>query len=411
METLAPQQAGSVATRPSEIEEIPGPGGAYIHWLRTEFARGRWAADLSQPSLLYMVYEGAESVPLDGEIPLQVGQDFAACWQTTLCRQQRARPAQKLSWLLFFTHGLTRRVRPIAGKATLPGAGDSAREAPGSGQVCGPVAHFAPMLGRPVPSGGNLHPVELYLALNQTWDLPSGLYHYDSAHHALDLLRSGDALSPIIACLPENTPSGSAAVLLSICIQKNSQKYTSLSHLLQTLDSGIVLEQLSFIATRLGLEPVVHLCFLDRPLHTLVGLTPEENVVYAVVLLGQPAPDGLAASTAALTPMRARPVHPFVPRPPEPLLQRLFTASLLERLPQVPDPARVPPDQISPSEDEIALPPMPIPAGQRDLAQVLLRRHTSAQAIDPGAITCEQLAAILHWPSRQRHPLWQLFAC
>jgi SagB-type dehydrogenase family enzyme len=401
MDTPDIQQA-AISVGPSEIQETAGPCGAYIHWLRTEFARGRWAADPSRPSLLYKVYQGAQSVPLDGEIPLHLGQDFDACWHATLCRQQRARPVQKLSWLLSFTHGVIRRVRPIAGKATLPGGG----------QISGPVAHFAPTLGRPVPSGGNLHPVELYLAVNQMWGLPAGLYHYDSAHHALDYLRSGDALSPIAACLPDGTPPGSAVVLLSICIQKNSQKYTSLSYLLQTLDTGIVLEQLCFVATRLGLAPDVHLCFLDRSLHALVGLAPAEEQVYALVLLGQGAACTPATGADPLTPLSASPVQPFVPRSPEPLLQQLYLASLLESFPQDSDLTSIgAPAEGEERAHEVALPALHTPASRRDLAHVLLRRHTSAQAIDPGAITCQQLAAILHWPGRLKRPLWHLFAC
>lgn len=409
MDALDTLQAVAHTAPAPPIAETPGPTGSYIHWLRTEFARGRWAADLTRPSLLYKVYQGAPSVPLDGEIPLQVGTDFDACWEETLRRQHRARPAQKLSWLLYFTHGLTRRVRPIAGKATVPGGEHTSRAR--SGCVRGPVAHFAPTLGRPVPSGGNLHPVEIYLALHQAWGLPPGLYHYDSAHHALDLLRPGDALSPLAACLPDSTPACAAVVLLSVCIQKNHQKYTSLSYLLQTLDAGIVLEQLCFVATRLGLEPGAQLCFLDRPLHTLPGLDPGEEVVYALVPLHLPEsyPREDEAGAAPLGPLCAHPVQPFVPAQPAPLLRALYSASLLESWSQLPGRARVVVDEAS--AEEIALPQMHAPAGSHDLAHVLLRRHSSAQSIDARAITREQLAVILQWPGRLQRPLWRRFAC
>src|SRR5581483_81189 len=208
-----------------------GRTGAYIDWLCTEFARGHWAADPDQPCLLYKTYQGARQVLLDGDVPLRLGADFEASWEESL-RHRNARPQQRLSWLLYLTHGLIRRVRPVAGKAAVPDKQKPRTPSPRAGSVTGPVARFSPTLGRPVPSGGNLHPVELYLAINEEWGLPPGVYHYDSAHHALDLLRPGDVLSSISACLPGDHTAGSAVILLSNYIQKNYQKYTALSYLL-----------------------------------------------------------------------------------------------------------------------------------------------------------------------------------
>jgi SagB-type dehydrogenase family enzyme len=408
----------------ARVAENLGFTGAYIDWLRTDFAQGRWSADPDQPCLLYKIYQGAERVLLDGDIPLQLGKDFEANWGD-VPHVRQARPEQKLSWLLYFTHGLTRRVRPVAGKAHSLG-GKKQHAAPlRSGHVTGPTAHFSPTLGRPVPSGGNLHPVEMYLAVNEDWGLQAGIYHYDSAHHSLDLLRAGNFLSTIAACLPGGKPTSTAVVLLSNYLQKNHQKYTYLSYLLQTLDTGIALEQLHFVASRLGLSPEAHLCFLDRPLHALLGLNPTEELLYAILPLsqdqrailspeaGQAEPSKPAQGLFDFDPLVARPVQPFLPGHPAPLLQGLYAASLLDTLPEML------PSSSGSSEAseggatlaEVVLPDALSLPRDHDIAQTLLRRHTSSQSIDTRALTIEQLAAILQSPGKLERPLWQLFDC
>ena len=397
---------------------------AYIDWLRTDFAQGRWVADPHQPCLLYKIYQGAEHIRLDGDIPLQLGADFEAGWEDALCVRQ-ARPEQKLSWLLYFTHGLTRRVRPVAGKATSLGGGKQHTVPLRSGRVAGPTAHFSPTLGRPVPSGGNLHPVEIYLAVNEDWGLQAGIYHYDSADHSLDLLRAGIFLPTITACLPDSKNTNSAVVLLSNCIQKNYQKYTHLSYLLQALDTGIVLEQLWFVASRLGLTPTTHLCFLDRPLHSLLGLEPAEELLYALLPLRQdqyfllPSSESKAESAKSahcsfnFAPLAPQPVQPFLTSTPSPLLQALYAASLLDTLPETSPSATGFPGSSEGGTipTEVTLPKALSLPHEHDIAQVLLRRHTSSQSIDTRELPVEQLAAILQPASRLERPLWQLFDC
>jgi len=50
------------------------------------------------------------------------------------------------------------------------------------------------------PSGGGLYPNELYVYL-KIEDLPTGVYHYDVAHHRLVLLREGNYDSYIDSAL------------------------------------------------------------------------------------------------------------------------------------------------------------------------------------------------------------------
>ncbi|MGH3920686.1 MAG: hypothetical protein ACRDSG_16880, partial [Pseudonocardiaceae bacterium] len=42
---------------------------------------------------------------------------------------------------------------------------------------------------RPVPAGGARYPCELYLLAGPDQPIPAGVFHYDPAHHCLDVLR------------------------------------------------------------------------------------------------------------------------------------------------------------------------------------------------------------------------------
>ncbi len=404
-------------------KDIIRPTEGYVRWLREELNSGRWIADPEQPCLLYKVYKDVTRIPLDGDIPLQLGKDYEASWQS-LPRVSRASQEQKLAWLLYYTHGLTRVLRPEAGRSS-PLHKVSEQPTSYPKHIVGPVAHSSPFLGRPIPSGGSLHPVEIYLALGANWQFQAGIYHYDSAHHVLELLRAGDFLMGITACFPkENHSSPSSAVIFTtVCLQKNHQKYTNLSYLLQTLDTGIALEQLHFVAQHFEMPSTLCLRFLDYPLHHLLGLNPREELIYTALLL--PISQGVASTVEKANTRDARDVEaqqiadlpslavphvqPFLPHHQSSLLQQLYAASLLDTLPNNHDiPAQREEENIG--NKELLLPNASLPHTQ-DMAQLLLRRHTSSQAIDTKELSITQLSTILASLKHMDSSLWQLCDC
>src|SRR5215204_1580085 len=56
----------------------------------------------------------------------------------------------------------------------------------------GRAAHAHAVYGRPAASGGGMYPYELYLVTGGGRALLPGVYHYDTAHHALEQLVAGD---------------------------------------------------------------------------------------------------------------------------------------------------------------------------------------------------------------------------
>lgn len=400
MVSLASQQTVEFTESACEAAE------AYMQWMRTDLASGRWQADPTRPCLLYKVYSSVERIPLDTHIPLRLGMSYEEALRAGALPVPRAEPERLLSWLLYYAHGLTRLLRPEAGVSPLrlPQKKVEVAQRLRSGHYAGPLAHSAPFLGRPVPSGGSLHPTELYLALGAGWRFPPGVYHYDSAHHALERLRTGDYTATLAACLAAQNQqqAGSLHILLTACFQKNHQKYTNLSYWLQTLDAGVLAEQLRWIARCLQLPATLALRYADAPLHHLLGLDTSEENVYAVLSLeaGHAASQANTGSDArqqsvVLPALNVPHVQPFIPIPRSELLTRLHAASLLDQ-PSEGAAQPVPPRAHSAPEDERALVlPAVQPGARRDIAQTLLRRRTASNALASRELRFTELAALL----------------
>ncbi|MET3728262.1 SagB-type dehydrogenase family enzyme [Fictibacillus halophilus] len=137
-----------------------------------------------------------------------------------------------------------------------------------------------------VPSGGALYPNELYLYVRLE-DFPTGIYHYDAAHHRLVCLRKGNFDSYLKRALGERCDITScfAAVFISTFFWKNFFKYNNFSYRLQSLDAGFLIGQMLEVGKRKGFETGVYYHFLDSAINHLLGLDECEESVYAVMPL------------------------------------------------------------------------------------------------------------------------------
>jgi SagB-type dehydrogenase family enzyme len=242
---------------------------AFLHELHHETDRAKppdWEADWTDAPLPYKLYRRQAVYPLSPEIPL-----------TLAPRSQPVKPGlDQIGHYLWYGCGITQVVRsapyiePREVSAEFPGA-----------------------YRRAVPSGGGLHPQEVYLYLKET-DIPTGLYHYDAAHHRLVLLREGDFDDYLGEALGGRSRLSECfgAVFVSTFFWKNYFKYHAFSYRLQALDAGVLVGQLLETAERFGYSAPVHFQFLDRAINHLLGLREQEESVYAVIPLShRPASD------------------------------------------------------------------------------------------------------------------------
>jgi SagB-type dehydrogenase family enzyme len=218
-----------------------------------------WEVDWEDAPLPYKLYRDLPEVPFSLEVPLTLeGQELPATPDLRI-----------IGHFLWYVYGLTQFSQSVYSL-------DSKDK----------TANLVQTNRRFAPSGGALYPNELYLYL-KIEDSPVGVYHYDVAHHRLVLLREGNFDSYIARAIGNRCDVSACfgTVFVSTMFWKNFFKYNNFSYRLQGLDAGVVIGQLLEVAKRFGFSSGVYFQFLDRAINHLVGLSEQEESVYAVIPL------------------------------------------------------------------------------------------------------------------------------
>ncbi|PTX64709.1 SagB-type dehydrogenase family enzyme [Melghirimyces profundicolus] len=332
--------------------------------------------------LPYKLYRGLPAFPLSSEVPLAL--EKGAPLKPDL---------RGLGHFLWFTSGLQQCCQSA-------GVWDSAEAAPERVQC-----------RRYIPSGGALYPNECYVYLKLE-ELPSGVYHYDPAHHRLVLLRKGDFDSFLSRALGRRCEMSSCfgAVFLSTMFWKNAFKYGNFAYRLQGLDTGVLIGQFLEVAERSGIQAGVCFQFLDRAVNRLLGLSETEESVYAVIPLSREpiglgegsGRDGPFSETELCGELEPLAYHHHVRsgRVRElPMLIRMNGASMQESTAafrQVGEEKRIPPESKG-----IPLPRVNRPV--RDLGEVCRKRVSPGTDFVLGKVSQRQLATLLREATASFH--------
>ena len=245
------------------------------------FLSGRKKAQLfrrylteSQPPRLFKRYGKVPRVKLppfraaDGEFP-----------RTLLARRTqrqfapRALPLGTLAELLFYTWGITGFVQtPLLGRLPL----------------------------KTSPSGGARHPGEVYVAALNVAGLPPGLYHYDTARHSLECLRSGPMQDRALRyCAGQKYVRNAAALFLMTAVFLRSMwKYRfARAYRVVLLDAGHLCQTFCLTATWLGLAPFCTAALKDSLIEKDLGVDGITESVLYVAGVGLPHPGVARAVT------------------------------------------------------------------------------------------------------------------
>ncbi|TBL75706.1 SagB family peptide dehydrogenase [Paenibacillus thalictri] len=334
--------------------------------------------DWEDAPLKYKLYRNLPVIPLSPEVPL-----------TLKDRKPPSKPnLAEIGHFLWYVYGLGRVSHSVPG-AGYPGA-------------LSPMQ----MYRRFVPSGGGLYPSELYIYLKLD-EAPSGVYHYDAAHHRLILLREGNFDDYVARALGDRCDVSRCygAVFVTTMFWKNFFKYKNFAYRLQGLDAGVLIGQLLETANRFGSSPGVYYQFLDQAMNRLLGVSEHEESVYAVIPLADK-PDiewfgGSRAETRMFSAdqlcrelpdirhehyMKSRKVKEY------PMLLRMNEASALES----PSSFRTSVEAVNCRDSGLRA--VYLPAVGRlpyDLAEVCRQRYSPETEYVLGRVTAEQLAALL----------------
>ncbi|WP_153127065.1 SagB family peptide dehydrogenase [Peribacillus tepidiphilus] len=220
-----------------------------------------WEVNWEDGPLPYKLYRGLPVIPFSLEVPLTLEGQGAIL----------KRDLSTIGHFLWYVFGLTQ-------------ISESVFPFNSTEQAVDLIHSFR----RFVPSGGALYPNELYVYLKLE-NSPAGVYHYDAAHHQLVMLREGNFDSYITRALGNRCDVSTCfgTVFVSTMFWKNFFKYHNFAYRLQGLDTGVVIGQLLEVSKQFGFAAGVYFQFLDRAINHLLGLSEQEESVYAVIPLSE----------------------------------------------------------------------------------------------------------------------------
>lgn len=137
-------------------------------------------------------------------------------------------------------------------------------------------------------SGGGLYPVSIYWVSGPSGPVPPGVHYYSTRHHTMQRLLTGDVSGEVRAALGEDAPGPSGTdqyLVLGIKYWQNSFKYNSFSFHAVSMDLGACVQTWRMWARARGLAVEPALWFDEERLARLLGVSSEEEGVFAVVPL------------------------------------------------------------------------------------------------------------------------------
>ncbi len=147
-------------------------------------------------------------------------------------------------------------------------------------------------LERPVPSGGGLYPLELYVLALHVENVDAGIYHYAVLPHTLEQLRMTQLPKPVISDLFLMQPyvsDAAAIVIITAVLERSLWKYEDRGYRYTLFEAGHVAQNLNLVAAALELGSLNLGGFFDDDLATLLGLDLDREIPLYSVALGHPA--------------------------------------------------------------------------------------------------------------------------
>jgi SagB-type dehydrogenase family enzyme len=124
------------------------------------------------------------------------------------------------------------------------------------------------------PSGGALHPIELYVLARRVRGLKAGFYHYSGAEHRLHLVKEHQTARAVVHYLPQQPWfEPSCAVLFLVAhYQRCLWRYTyARAYRAPFIEAGHLAQTFCLEATALGLAPFVSMALADANVEREIG--------------------------------------------------------------------------------------------------------------------------------------------
>lgn len=141
-------------------------------------------------------------------------------------------------------------------------------------------------LERPVPSGGGLYPLELYVVAQRVEGVEAGVYHYVPLHHALEELRRVAFTPAYLAQLFMNQPylaDAAAIIVFSAVTDRTMHKYEDRGYRYILFECGHAAQNICLASAAMGLGVLPVGGFFDAYLAEALGVDLEQHaLLYAL---------------------------------------------------------------------------------------------------------------------------------
>lgn len=144
------------------------------------------------------------------------------------------------------------------------------------------------------PSGGALHPVELYLLSRRVTGLRAGFYHYDGSAHCLRQLTRHSQPAPLLDFLPRQPwfDRAAAVVFFVAHYERSLWRYTyARAYRAPFIEAGHMAQTFCVRATELGLAPFVTMALADTPIEREIGADGVTRAVLYAAGVGRRPPE------------------------------------------------------------------------------------------------------------------------
>src|SRR5438132_3695341 len=163
-----------------------------------------------------------------------------------------------LSELLFFSAGLTRKVR------------------------FGKEIYYM----RAASATGALYPIELYVICGRIPGLEAGVYHFNPLHFSLATLREGDYRAALDYAGSSDSLSAPLTLAFTSLAWRNAWKYEARSYRHWFWDSGVIVANLLATSNSAGVAAKAILGFVDSEIDQLLSLEAKKEATVALAVVG-----------------------------------------------------------------------------------------------------------------------------
>ncbi len=205
----------------------------------------------------FKVYEGPPSITLPRDFPRPESNALDSI--SGLGSEGQGEPSiSELAELLFFSAGLTRKVR------------------------FGSETHYM----RAASATGALYPIELYVVCKDIPGLDAGVYQFNPLDFTLVQVRSGDFRAELATLSDERIKSAPVTLALTSFAWRNAWKYEARSYRHWFWDGGVITANLVAVAASMNLPTRLVMGFVDSEVNKLLGLKEEKEATVLLAPVG-----------------------------------------------------------------------------------------------------------------------------